>query len=622
MSQNSLIWSRENTPSELHSILDTLAVEYPISSINGEYTLKFTHTDCAGKSAVEFNGKDVEITYNIPANAIRGIGNAFAGLASDEQTGFKTFGIMLDCSRNAVMTVKHFKKWLRRLALMGYNMAMLYTEDTYELPGEPFFGYKRGPYSMDEIKEIDVYAKSLGIEMIACVQTLGHMEQILQWSYAYGNITDSERVLLVDEEKTYKLIDKMIAFWSEALSSSRIHIGMDETHGLGRGCFIDKFGYERGFDIFNRHFARVESMCEKYKLRPMIWSDMYFCMGSKKQYYYDLDAKIPQDVIDRIPKNSDLVYWDYTNSDKDFYTEFIEMHRKLGYEPIMGSGLVTWGRIWNDHDEDIKTVKPCLQACREKNLQEIFFTLWGDSGAYCEINSVLAGLCWAADLAYGGEENETRLEAQFKAITGGSYKNHLTAGKLSSHILEGENATETVGSPFLLWDDPMLGICWESKKCIDADFVDKAISLYDSICEDLADHRNENSAADINHAWLYADFLRQKVAFRRDMLSAYETGDKAALKILADDILPRMITACEAITASLRTMWHKYFKPFGLEVLQIRQGGQIFRLQETQTRINEYIEGRIDSLPELEGKTVARTNDNIYWNIATGSTHI
>jgi hypothetical protein len=622
MSQNSLVWSKENTPVEMHSILEALAVEYPISPVNGEYELKFTKTDSVGKSITKFNGSSIEITYNRPADAARAVGNALAGVESDEHTEFKTFGIMLDCSRNGVMKVGHFKKWLRRLALMGYNMAMLYTEDTYQLPDEPFFGYKRGPYTMEEIKEIDACAKSLGIEMIACLQTLGHMEQILQWFNAYGDITDTARVMLVDEEKTYTLIDKMIAFWSEALSSNRIHIGMDETHDLGRGRFMDKFGYERGFDIFNRHFAKVEKMCEKYNLRPMIWSDMYFRMGNENQDYYDLETKIPQNVIDMIPKHSDLVYWDYYHGDKETYLKMIEMHRELGYEPLMGSGLWTWGRIWNDHDQDVRTVKPCLQACREKKLDEVFFTLWGDSGAFCEIDSVLAGLCWAADLAYGGNEDEGRLEAQFKAVTGGSYKNHMIAARLSAHILQGEEGTETVGSPFLLWDDPLLGICWDSKKCLDADFVEKAVKLYDSICDELADQRNEDSAADINHAWLYADFLRKKVVFRDNMLNAYEAGDKVALSALADEMLPEMITVCEAVTESIRKMWHEYYKPFGLEVLQIRQGGQLLRLKEAQTRLKDYATGRIDSIPELEAKTAERTNDNVYRCVATGSNHI
>ena len=621
MSQKSLMWSKADTPTELHSILETLACEYPISSSNGEFELKFTQIEDNGRSTVHFAGKVVEITYNRPSDATRAVGNALAGLESDENTEFKTYGIMLDCSRNAVMTVKHFKSWLRRLALMGYNMAMLYTEDTYQLPDEPFFGYKRGPYTMAEMKAIDAYAKSLGIEMIACLQTLGHMEQILQWS-AYSKVKDTDRVLLVDEEKTYTLIDKMLTFWSEALSSNRIHVGMDETHDLGRGKFMDLYAYERGFDIFNRHFAKVEKMCEKYNLRPMIWSDMYFRMCNPTQDYYDLDSEIPQDVVDMIPKGSDLVYWDYYHNDKQFYSDFIKKHRKLGYEPLMGSGLWTWGRIWNDHDMDVKTVKPCLQACRENKLDEVFFTLWGDSGAFCEINSVLAGLCWAADLAYGGSEDATRLEAQFKAITGGSYKNHLIAARLSAHIVNAEDNTETVGSPFILWDDPLLGICCDSKQNIDADFVNKAVKLYDSICEDLAEQRSDNTAADINHAWLLADFLRLKVAFRRDILSAYKAGDKQAMRALANDALPEMITACEAVSDSIRKMWHKYFKPFGLEVLQIRQGGQLLRLREAQCRINEFVDGTVDHLLELEENTNQATNNNVYRCVATGSNHI
>ena len=40
-----------------------------------------------------------------------------------------------------------------RIAMMGYNMAMIYTKDAYQLPDEPYFGYMRGAYSMEEIRE-------------------------------------------------------------------------------------------------------------------------------------------------------------------------------------------------------------------------------------------------------------------------------------------------------------------------------------------------------------------------------------------------------------------------------------------------------------------------------------
>jgi len=59
---------------------------------------------------------------------------------------FDTFGVMIDMSRNAVMSMEGLKSFLLLLKKMGYNCVLLYTEDTYEVDGEPFFGYMRGRY--------------------------------------------------------------------------------------------------------------------------------------------------------------------------------------------------------------------------------------------------------------------------------------------------------------------------------------------------------------------------------------------------------------------------------------------------------------------------------------------
>ena len=101
-----------------------------------------------------------------------------------EERYFSSNGIMIDCSRNAVLTVDTVKDVLRRLACMGHNMAMLYTEDTYEIDGYPYFGYMRGIYTKAELKELDRYALMLGIELIPCIQTLGHLATVLKWHFA------------------------------------------------------------------------------------------------------------------------------------------------------------------------------------------------------------------------------------------------------------------------------------------------------------------------------------------------------------------------------------------------------------------------------------------------------
>ena len=55
-------------------------------------------------------------------------------------------GVMVDCSRNAVMNVASVKKFAKLIRSMGYNTLMLYTEDTYEVDGQPYFGHFRRTY--------------------------------------------------------------------------------------------------------------------------------------------------------------------------------------------------------------------------------------------------------------------------------------------------------------------------------------------------------------------------------------------------------------------------------------------------------------------------------------------
>ena len=103
-------------------------------------------------------------------------------------------GVMVDCSRNAVMNVASVKKFAKLIRSMGYNTLMLYTEDTYEVDNQPAFGYHRGRYSQAELRELDQYCLSIGMEMIPCIQTLAHLPCIFKWNDVYNDIRDIDDV--------------------------------------------------------------------------------------------------------------------------------------------------------------------------------------------------------------------------------------------------------------------------------------------------------------------------------------------------------------------------------------------------------------------------------------------
>ena len=148
-----LVWNDESLTPELHNLLTALAEEYPFTATGAEgKMLNFVEVD--ENPGVRWGQETVDIYYRTLTEAARGLGWALSGPngvenETRESRPFSTFGVLIECSRNAVLKVEYAKKWLRRLALLGYNMAMLYTKDAYALPDEPFFGYLRGRYSLD-----------------------------------------------------------------------------------------------------------------------------------------------------------------------------------------------------------------------------------------------------------------------------------------------------------------------------------------------------------------------------------------------------------------------------------------------------------------------------------------
>ena len=113
---------------------------------------------------------------------------------------YDMFSLMLDCSRNAVKNITSLKKLILLLEKMGYDSLMLYTEDTYEVEGEPYFGYLRGRYSTEELQQICSFGQEHHVEIIPCIQTLAHLNCIFKHE-AYASINDIDDILLVDEER-------------------------------------------------------------------------------------------------------------------------------------------------------------------------------------------------------------------------------------------------------------------------------------------------------------------------------------------------------------------------------------------------------------------------------------
>jgi hexosaminidase len=602
-------WSPKGTDEGLQAALRILAQEYPIrETAGGAGDVRFEAGLHGGGYSIVRSADDLCVRYGSVSDALRAVGSLLAGLGGAERPCFSTLGIMLDCSRNAVMRVEHFEGWLRRLALLGYNMAMLYTEDTYEIPGEPWFGYQRGAYTAAELREIDDYADALGIEMIPCIQVLGHLEQVLKWP-AYLDVTDDRSVLLIDEPKTYELIDKMLAQCADVFRSRRIHLGMDECWSLGLGRYVRRFGYVPGWELFLRHLEKVAALCQARGLEPMLWSDMFFRLGSggEPNQDYDRDAVVPPEIIARVPNSLRMVYWEYEERDTGVYVDWIGRHRAFGSEPILATALDLAKKLWLGGKRQAP-LDAGIDACRETDVKEMFVCMWGDDGGCSDFDSALSGLAFAAEKAYAPQPDEDALARRFAAVCGADYATAQTACEI--------NALK-ISPACILWDDPLLGIYLAQQR----DELAEAARHFDDVARQLAPHADERAAGDLNHARLIAEALAAKLRMSERLTDAYSRGDREALAALRGDI-PQVTGALRALLTSFRAMWMRHNKPQGFEVIQIRFAGLIERYGELSVRLGEYLDGQVETIDELDANLPEPPPGGCggrYHGLATGS---
>ncbi len=600
-----LSWRTSQAPVEIHALLRNLAEDYPIAENKKGLALQFEKIEACGTLRVLRRAHEVLIQYSAPGLAARALGCLWAGAAPngkiyEEKTPFRTLGMMLDCSRNSVITVGYFKKWLRRCALLGYNQAMLYTEDTYEMPEEPYFGYMRGAYTEAELRELDRYAAELGIEMVACIQTLGHLEHALRWP-AYAKVRDTRGTLLVDGEKaTYALIAKMLDHWSQVFRSRRIVIGMDEAVDIGKGRGSDRcLPPKPAGELFFKHLNKVAGLCARRGLRPIVWSDMIFWALTPErgleEAYYDARLRHRAELKKRLPKNVQLAYWDYSPEQPEPYRRRIAKHRALGFDPIVASGCHIWGHLWHEaRSLTMPRVAACVRACRASKARELLMTLWtGIAGV--DLDSAWAGLAFAAEQAFHESPSPQLLQRRYRAVCRADYRASL-AGALAIWRI-----SPAVGAPSLLWDDPLLGMFLRSLHARDGRLLARIASHYHRLALRLRRWRGSNEAGDIDHARLLAGFLAHKADLSLRLQRAYRRKSIAALRTVRAEI-PAQRRRLGQLQESFRRVWLRQCKPFGLEVLQIRLAGQAQRYTELERRIGELLQGAVADIAELETK--------------------
>ena len=552
---------------------------------------------CGEGISIVKNGDGIKITYGKNNEFFRALSQIKYVLESGNEVKEKTFTtdlcFMADVSRNAVLNMASAKRMIRYMALMGYDSFMLYTEDTFELEGYPYFGHMRGRYSKEELREIDDYAYGFGIEVIPCIQTLAHLSVALRWREMY-EVTDTPDILLVGAEKTYEFIDAMLRTCKECFRSKRINIGMDEAAQLGLGRYVRKNGYKDQHEIMLEHLNKVVKMCHDMDYHPMMWSDMFFRMVIPNGGYYSSEVEIPQNIIDLVPDGLTIIYWDYYDNSEELFGHMVDSHLKFNNPIAFAGGAWKWSGFAPDNRFSVRVTEMQMKVCREKGLNSVIVTCWGDDGAEAAQFSALASILYFAEAAYAELPDNDSLNRRALECLGISYDDLLVLDCVND--MPGVDAKKMINpSKYLMYNDPLGGI-------FDFHLVEgvtgKTFGENAAKLEELTSHAL--------HGYLYDTMaklcrvLELKAELSVNIRNAYKANDREELKKIAEKIIPECIARLDAFIEAFRHQWYLENKTFVFANHETRLGGQRERLKSTALRLASYIAGEIEKIEELE----------------------
>ncbi len=515
-------------------------------------------------------------------------------LDTTEDTHFDTLGLMICVSRGMVPTKGALEKYVDYLAVMGYNLVMLQTDDLFEIKERPYFGYMRGRYTAEELRAFDDYAYEYGIEAIPCIECYAHMKTYLIWPEAQ-DIKDTASVLLAREEKTFEFVEDMVRTISSCFRSKRIHIGMDEAWDMGRGNFLTKHGQVPLLTIFNEFMERLIAITDKYGLTPMMWSDMYFRCSRTDNVYCHPDTVIPEETRRSIPKNVELVFWHYGEEPGcDYY--MLEQHKKLDRTIICCNGLWEWEGHFPNNDYAYEVTEFSVGASRATGVTKMMTTTWFIDSE-CDMFASLLGLSLTASLAYNVAPSEEYKRMHFEAETDADYDAFNVMTRYHNKC-DGRKYTRPDNiflGKHLFWQDVMEGLydTYLFDEPMSEHYKDATERIRKFRCSGKWDYLYEYCEA-------VFDYLYTKCYVAERLVPSYRSGDRATLLLIAKEHLPALKEKIERVHKIHRSIWFKYNKDFGFINNDIHYGGMAARIDFAIIKITAYLNGECEKLDELE----------------------
>ena len=399
---------------------------------------------------------------------------------------------------------------------------------------------------------------------------------------------DVDELMLMGHLDTVPIGD--LANWNKEPLSGEISDGKiwgrgacDDKYALATALFIIKLLKEEGFEpefwadgLYNAADAEEENK----KLfdgtqTPIVWK-----YGVSRMNSFVTQEDITKEYLQRIKGYAGKVMYAGT---------FFKFH---GYAP---------NNRWSYH-----AIDAYYSAVEECKVDHVLMTAWGDNGNECSVYAVMPALWYAADKLY---PCGAQLSVLLECCTGYTKEEWDLCDELN-YVQPGVDKLSNAAK-YLLHNDFLIGL-------LDYNTPEHAGDIYRKLLPRFEQLAKKNSP----FSYLFASYeslcrvLTRKATYGKRLHQAYQNKDTGTLKKMVVE-LAEIKKDMQEFYQIYRSQWMKENKGFGFEVIDVRVGGLISRIETVTVLLNDYLSGQSEKIYELEEERLEYfcnqlTGDNVY----------
>jgi len=308
------------------------------------------------------------------------------------------FDFRMECLRPRF---DYLKKAIKTLARYKINTILWEYEDKFPYEKHPTISSPVA-FSKEEIKELLALARKYHIQVIPLLQSLGHVDYILQHA-EYAHLREDKNnisqycPLKPDSFNLFKeLCTELLPFHKD---TPYFHAGADEARLLGRCPKCKKRTKKEGeFALYRDYMNKVFEFLQQQGKIPLIWGDML------------LNTKAN---IDTFPKRVQIMDWDYevTESQKITSVDFLQKHGfKVWVAPSTRSGIS--GHIFPCYRLHIPNITAMIEKAIGSKAVGVMTTSWACFNIPFE--TTWYGLIYTAERSWAGDKiTKTQFDQKF-----------------------------------------------------------------------------------------------------------------------------------------------------------------------------------------------------------------